>query len=219
LNGIFLTFEGLDGSGKTTQLRLLVNELRQRGFDVLSTCEPGGTILGKRLRESLLDEDCQVAPLAELLLFAADRAQHVQTLILPSLEKGKIVISDRYADATVAYQGAGRGFPSEIIDQTIELATGGLKPDLTLFFNLPTEESLSRTNSRVAEGFEQNRLDKEAAEFHQKVCEAYLQIAREEPERFRIVDAKGPINEIHKKVVEIVTQYIDSQKDKALSRK
>jgi dTMP kinase len=140
LRGKFITFEGIDGSGKSTQLELLAGDLRSRGIDVLTTREPGGTSLGRRLRELFLESEETVAPLAELLLFAADRAQHVEHLIKPALEAGRTVISDRYADATVAYQGAGRGFSKAIIEQVIELATSGLRPDLTLFFDVPDRD-------------------------------------------------------------------------------
>ncbi|MEO8073172.1 MAG: dTMP kinase, partial [Acidobacteriota bacterium] len=136
MRGKFITFEGVDGSGKSTQLRMLASELLMKGFEVLTTCEPGGTPLGRRLREAFLETEENVAPLAELLLFAADRAQHVNFLVKPALEEGKIVISDRYADATFAYQGAGRGFSESTVKQVIELATEGLKPDLTIFFDL-----------------------------------------------------------------------------------
>src|SRR6266478_1140312 len=137
--GAFITFEGIDGCGKSTQLRLLASELRVRALDIVTTREPGGTPLGKRLRAALLDIDEQVDPLAELLVFAADRAHHVRTLLLPALETNQIVLSDRYADATVAYQGAGRGFDSKLVSEIVRLATGGLKPDLTLLFDLPVE--------------------------------------------------------------------------------
>jgi dTMP kinase len=130
---------------------MLASELRLRGFDVLPTMEPGGTPLGRRLRAAFLETEETVAPLAELLLFAADRAQHVNFLVKPALEAGKIVISDRYADATAAYQGAGRGFSESAVSQIIELATGGLKPDLTLFFDLQIEQALRRTNSRSSD--------------------------------------------------------------------
>ncbi|HEY0048226.1 MAG TPA: dTMP kinase, partial [Pyrinomonadaceae bacterium] len=135
MRGKFITFEGIDGSGKSTQARLLAGELRLRGYDVLATMEPGGTPLGRRLREAFLETEEEVAPLAELLLFAADRAQHVEFLVKPALQDGKIVVSDRFADATAAYQGAGRGFPEKTINQIVNLATRGLQPDLTLFFD------------------------------------------------------------------------------------
>jgi dTMP kinase len=211
LSGIFLTFEGLDGSGKTTQLQLLASALSARGFDVLTTREPGGTLLGKRIRELILEIEDAPVPLAELLLFAADRAQHLETLVRPALAEGKIVISDRYADATDAYQGAGRGFPAEKIRQTIDLATENFKPHLTLFFDLPTEEALTRANSRVEES---NRLDKETLDFFERVRRAYLEISAAEPERFQIVDASGSIEEIHQKTLQIVGQFLESQNRK-----
>src|SRR3979490_2356318 len=147
--GTFITFEGIDGSGKSTQLRMLANFLKQAGCDVLSTREPGGTPVGNRLRAALLDAQEEVDPLTELLVFAADRAQHVRRVLRPALAAGEVVFSDRYADATVAYQGAGRGFSPELIAEIIELATEGLKPDLTLLFDLPLLESRTRTGRRT----------------------------------------------------------------------
>jgi dTMP kinase len=214
LGGVFITFEGIDGSGKSTQLRMLSSDLRVKGYDVLTTMEPGGTPLGRRLREAFLETEESVDPLAELLLFAADRAQHVRFLIKPKLEEGKIVISDRYADATTAYQGAGRGFAGETVSKVIELATDGLKPDLTLFFDLPVEAALQRTKRRDDQGEAKNRMDAEAADFYKRVREAYLEIARLEPERFRTVDASLSVGEIHSKVSEIVTIFLENEKRK-----
>ena len=148
MKGKFITFEGIDGSGKSTQLRMLAGDLRAGGIDVLTTCEPGGTPLGRHLREAFLETEETVAPMAELLSFAADRAQHVEFLIKPSIAAGRVVISDRYADATFAYQGAGRGFPEKKVLQVIDLATGGLKPDLTLFFDISVEEAIRRMVAR-----------------------------------------------------------------------
>src|SRR5689334_22309287 len=176
--GTFITFEGIDGSGKSTQLRLLGNFLRTSGCDVLLTREPGGTTLGLRLRAALLDAMEEVDPLTELLVFAADRAQHVRRQLRPALEAGQVVISDRYADATVAYQGAGRGFSPELISQIVQLATEGLKPDLTLLFDLPIEESTNRTARRTGKNsgkLSRDRLDIENADFHARVRDAYLQ--------------------------------------------
>src|SRR6185503_1177304 len=147
--GTFITFEGIDGSGKSTQLRLLGNFLSANGCDLLLTREPGGTTLGLRLRAALLDGMEEVDPLTELLVFAADRAQHVRRKLRPALEAGQVVIADRYADATVAYQGAGRGFSPELISQIVQLATDGLKPDLTLLFDLPVAESTNRPARRT----------------------------------------------------------------------
>src|SRR5437773_11674619 len=139
--GLFITFEGIDGCGKSTQLRLLASELRVRGIEVVTTREPGGTSLGQKLRAALLDVQEQVDPLAELLVFAADRAQHVRTHLLPALSANRVGLSDRYADATVAYQGVSSGIDENLINQIVELATGGLKTDLTLLFDLTVFES------------------------------------------------------------------------------
>jgi len=212
LHGKFISFEGIDGSGKSTQLRMLTSELRFRGLNVLSTCEPGGTPLGRRLREAFLETEENVAPLAELLLFAADRAQHVNFLVKPALEEGKIVVSDRYADATFAYQGAGRGFSESVINQVIELATSGLKPDLTLFFDLPIEKALLRTNSRNDAGGQKNRMDRETTFFYERVRAAYLKIAENEPERFRIIDAGGSTDEVKSLVLKIVSEFLENGK-------
>jgi dTMP kinase len=205
--GAFITFEGIDGCGKSTQLRLLASELRVRGLNVVSTREPGGTPLGKRLRAALLDVQEQVDPLTELLVFAADRAQHVRKQLLPALEAGQIVLSDRYADATVAYQGAGRGFEPGLIQEIVQLATGGLTPDLTLLFDLSVAESAVRTRRRVA-ARNTDRLDIESAEFHTRVRNAYLEIAEANPGRVRVIDARGSANETHAAVMNIVMPFL-----------
>ncbi|MDT4897906.1 MAG: dTMP kinase [Acidobacteriota bacterium] len=208
MGGAFITFEGIDGCGKSTQMRLLASELRMRGMEVVTTREPGGTPLGKRLRTVLLDPQIEVDPLAELLLFAADRAQHVRTMLRPAIESGSVVLSDRYADATAAYQGAGRNFTTEMITEVINLATGGLKPDLTLIFDLPVEECLARTSRRTETDNRTDRLDAEDAAFHTRVRNAYLQLAADEPDRVRVINASGSINETHDRVVEIVTPFL-----------
>src|SRR6266404_6926773 len=208
--GAFITFEGIDGCGKSTQLRLLASELRVRGLDIVTTREPGGTTLGKRLRAALLDVEEQVDPLAELLVFAADRAHHVRTLLSPALDSNQIVLSDRYADATVAYQGAGRGFEPKLIRDIVQLATGGLMPDLTLLFDLSVAESAVRTRRRVASR-NTDRLDIEDADFHTRVRDAYLEIARANPERIRIIDARGTVNQTHAAVMDIVLSFLEER--------
>lgn len=205
--GAFITFEGIDGCGKSTQLRLLASELRVRGLNIVSTREPGGTPLGKRLRAALLDVQEEVDPLTELLVFAADRAQHVRKQLLPALEAGQIVLSDRYADATVAYQGAGRGFEPSLIQEIVQLATGGLRPALTLLFDLSVAEAAVRTRRRVA-ARNTDRLDIENAEFHTRVRNAYLEIAKADPERIRVIDARGSANETHAKVMNLVMPFL-----------
>ena len=208
MSGKFITFEGIDGSGKSTQLRLLAADLRAAGHEVVTTREPGGTELGRQLREAFLETHEKVAPMAELLAFAADRAQHVEYLIKPALADGKIVISDRYADATFAYQGAGRGFAADKVNQVIALATGGLKPDLTIFFDIPVEMAITRMSVRHEAEAKANRMDAETAEFYHRVRDAYLTIAAAEPERFVIVDASGSVDEIQNKVAAIVGEII-----------
>ncbi len=195
MRGKFITFEGIDGSGKSTQLKLLVDMLRSKGTDVVATCEPGGTDLGRELRRVFLESGECVVPRAELLLFAADRSQHVELLIKPSLDAGKVVISDRYADATLAYQGAGRGFPEKLVREIIDVATEGLKPDMTLFFDLPADKAIGRMDRR--RGSQTNRMDAEGEVFYTRVRAAYLAIAAAEPERFRTIDADRPIGAIH----------------------
>lgn len=205
--GAFITFEGIDGCGKSTQLRLLASELRVGGLEVVTTREPGGTPLGKKLRAALLDVQEQVDPMAELLVFAADRAQHVRKHLRPALESKHVVLSDRYADATVAYQGAGRGFDAKLIEEIVRLATDGLKPDLTLLFDLSVAESVVRTSRRVASKHT-DRLDIENADFHTRVRNAYLKIAKAEPERVRVIDARGSIEETHVAVMKVVIPFL-----------
>ena len=187
---------------------MLAGTLRAKGVDFLSTFEPGDTPLGRRLREAFLETEENVAPIAELLLFAADRAQHVEFLIKPALAEGRTVISDRYADATLAYQGAGRGFDEETVNQVIALATGALKPDLTLFFDITVEHALQRMVAHEKGERIRNRMDSETADFYHRVRDAYLRIAGREPERFKIIDANGSVDETHENVVKLVTGFL-----------
>jgi dTMP kinase len=209
LASAFITFEGIDGCGKSTQLRMLASELRLRGREVVSTREPGGTPLGLRIRQLLLDSEEQVDPLAELLLYAADRAQHVRSHVRPALDSGHIVLSDRFADATVAYQGAGRGFPDEIVSELVALATGGLMPHLTLIFDLPVDESQRRQARRTSKGQKADRLDAEDAAFHTRVRDAYLRIAAADPERVRVIDASGSVQETQGHVMRAVMPFLE----------
>lgn len=187
---------------------MLTGDLRSRGVDVITTLEPGGTPLGRRLREAFLETEENVAPIAELLLFAADRAQHVELLVKPALEQGRIVISDRYADATVAYQGAGRGFDEKTINSIVSLATGGLKPDLTLFFDISVERAIERINRRDNDRGSRNRMDMESAGFYVEVRKAYLEIARKEPKRFIVIDSNGSVEETHKLVLDHMKSFL-----------
>jgi dTMP kinase len=162
------------------------------------------------LRAALLDATEEVDPLTELLVFAADRAQHVRRVLRPALEAGRAVISDRYADATAAYQGAGRGFAPELIAQIVQLATEGLKPDLTLLFDVSIDESINRTTRRSSNSRSnsRDRLDIEHADFHTRVRDAYLQIALAEPERVKLIDTSGPVERTHERVKEIIVPYL-----------
>jgi dTMP kinase len=208
VSGTFITFEGIDGSGKSTQLRLLAGYLKEAGCAVVLTREPGGTPLGIRLRGALLDAHEEVDPLTELLVFAADRAQHVRRVLRPAIAAGQVIISDRYADATVAYQGAGRGFSPELVADIVQLATEGLKPDLTVLFDLSVEDSIVRTNRRANGKQKGDRLDAEASDFHVRVRKAYLELARADPERIKIVETNRPAEETHKRVKEIVVPFL-----------
>ena len=207
VSGTFITFEGIDGSGKTTQLRLLAQFLRAQGCELLVTREPGGTPVGLSLRDALLDIRGEVDPLTELLVFAADRAQHVRKVIRPAIEKGAVLISDRYADATRAYQGAGRGFSRELINEIIQLATEGLVPDLTVLFDVTVEESVMRTTRRSAKN-KRDRLDIEKEDFHSRVREEYLRIAKAEPDRVKVIDASGTIDRTQQSLRDIVVPFL-----------
>lgn len=187
---------------------MLAGTLRAAGIDFITTHEPGGTPLGRRLREAFLETEETVAPIAELLLFAADRAQHVEMLIKPALADGRIVFSDRYADATFAYQGAGRGFDEDTVDRVISLATGGLKPGLTLFFDITVERALLRMSERRDSEAIRNRMDLETAEFYDRVRSSYHGIAAREPERFKIIEANGSVDETHEAVVRTINEFL-----------
>ncbi|HZS04853.1 MAG TPA: dTMP kinase [Blastocatellia bacterium] len=213
--GKFITFEGIDGCGKTTQLRLFERYLNSRNIPFISTREPGGTELGMKIRAALLNvSQGHVEPLAELLLYSADRAQHVRELVLPSLEEGRVVLSDRYADATVAYQGYGRGFDLKLINELTDLATGGLKPNLTLIFDLDVAVGLKRVHRRgdLADDETEDqadRLDREPLEFHERVRRGYLELAGREPARFRIIPAAGSIDVVRTLVIDAVRDLFE----------
>jgi len=211
--GKLITFEGIDGCGKSTQMRLLEQYLAERGFTVVSTREPGGTELGKKIRSALLDGGRgSVEPLAELLLYAADRAQHVRQVIMPALAEGIVVLSDRFYDATTVYQGYTRGFDLALVNQLNELATGGLKPDLTLLFDLDVETGLKRTWKRgygTSGAAQPDRLDQEPMEFHKRVRSAYLEIAAREPQRFRVIPSAGPVEETFKLMVKEISGLLN----------
>lgn len=201
---LFITFEGGEGSGKTTQIRLLAEFLEGKEMPCLLTREPGGTEIGAEMRKILLDgKNRHLSPLAELMLYAADRAQHIDETIRPSLQAGKNVLCDRFSDATVAYQGFGRALDLQLIAELNELATSGLKPDRTFLLDLPVEIGLARARDRLErQKSPEGRFEAEALSFHEKVRQGYLRLAHEEPERFRVIDATLDIEAIHRKIVQ-----------------
>ena len=185
--GFFITFEGTEGSGKTTQMKLLGEILKRYGVPFLLTREPGGSRLSTQLRHWILNRlEYNLMPEAELFLFLADRAQHVREVIRPALEKGKVVLCDRYTDSTLAYQGGGRGFDLKLLKTMNEAASGGLKPHLTILFDVPVEIGLKRARGR---GKGRDRMEREKLEFHRRVRRTFLQIARQERRRVLVVDA------------------------------
>ena len=206
---MFITLEGPDGGGKTTQASLLAEFLRQRGCDVVATREPGGTAIGDQVRAILSSLDnTAMHPRTEILLFQASRAQHVEQIIRPHLAKGGIVVCDRYADSTLAYQGYGHQVDLERLRLIVDFATGGLKPDLTLLLDIDVEEGLRRrTNSG-----EWNRLDAYALAFHRRVRQGYFELARQEPGRWVTVDAGRPEELVQEELRRVVLQRLEMTK-------
>lgn len=202
MTGLFAVFEGVDGSGKSTQAARLAGWLERAGHQALLTREPGATPLGAALRELLLAGRVEVAPRAELLLYAADRAQHVADVIEPALRAGRVVVSDRFADSTVAYQGAGRGLPVEEVEAVARLAAGGLVPDLTVLLDLDPELAAGRL---AGPG---DRLEREAAAFHRRVRACFLSLAGRAPERYLVLDAAGGVEELAGRVSERVAALL-----------
>lgn len=199
MKGKFIVLEGIDGSGKTTQLKLLGDKLTDRGLPVLYTREPGGTRIGEKIREILLNpEYSELVPRAEAFLYAAARAQHVTQVILPSLAEGKIVLCDRFLDSSLAYQGFGRGIDISLLERINEPATGGLLPDLTIIFNFCAEGGMDRINQS---GRSIDRIEREKGEFHQKVSRGYLALAGRDPARYRVIDANRPVDQVHRDVM------------------
>ena len=192
MRGIFITFEGIEGSGKSTLLYNVAAAMRRSGIDPLMTREPGGTSLGVAIRKALLSPDMdEINPVAELMLFAADRAQHMSRVIKPSLEEGQVVLCDRFSDATIAYQGYGREIPLKVITAIDHLATMGVQPDMTILLDLPVETGLTRARTRNdrSTGIEETRMDDEEVTFHQRVRDGYLKLYSSQPERFLVLDA------------------------------
>jgi len=208
---MFITFEGIEGCGKTTQIKLLIPVLQAKGYECIATREPGATEIGRRIRAILLDAaHTTMLPLTELLLYEADRAQHVHEVIKPALAANKVVVSDRFFDATTVYQGYARGFDLELIQQIHRIVLGGLRPDLTLILDLPVDLGLKRAWQRInsqSGGLPEDRFEKEAFAFHERVRQGYLTLAGGEPERFRVIDASRNPQTIHKDIAEIVLSF------------
>ncbi|UDY23816.1 dTMP kinase [Nocardioides sp. Kera G14] len=206
--GVFVCFEGGEGSGKSTQSTLLAEALIGLGFTPLLTREPGGTPVGQTIREIVLSPSTgALADKTEALLYAADKAEHIETLVLPALQRGEVVIMDRYVDSTLAYQGAGRTLPVDEVEQVARWATGDLRPHLTVVLDLEPSAGLDRFEGR-------DRIEGESLEFHQRVREAFVAMASASPEHYVVIDARAPIDEIHReilaRVMPLLTQAVHS---------
>ena len=197
--GLFITFEGADGCGKTTQINLLNEYLTKKNYNTVVTLEPGGCDIGKNLRQILLHHKGFVSNTAELFLYLADRAQHIEEIVIKNIQEGNIVLCDRCIDSTVAYQGYARGGDIERINLLNEIATGGVKPDITFILDIDSEIAQQRLGS------EKDRLEKEGLEFHKKVRFGYLELAKKYPERIKVINSNMPIEEVFLEV----KKYID----------
>ena len=208
--GRFITFEGIDGSGKTTQMRILAERLRREGRDVFEAVEPGGTAVGAQIRRILLDSANQdLRPTTELLLYFASRAQNVEQCILPALSAGKIVLCDRFTDSTLAYQGYARSLGEETVLTLDRIACHGLTPDLTLLVDLDLDTGLARAQVRNAgTAASETRMDDQSIQFHRKVREAYLELAKKHAGRFRVIDGRGTPESVAALVWESVAAYV-----------
>lgn len=200
--GLFITFEGADGSGKTTQLNNIKNFLEEKGFDVVVTREPGSLELGKKIRNILLHYDGVVADRCEIFLFLADRAQHVETFIKPAIDEGKIVLCDRHTDSTIAYQGYGRNQDIELLKKLNEIAVNGLRPDLTMLFDVSTETAQERVGS------EKDRMESAGIEFHRKVRQGYLELYKENLDRIKLINANNSIETVFEDAKNIIIDLI-----------
>jgi dTMP kinase len=204
--GLFISFEGIEGSGKSTQAKLLKEYLLKSKYNVVLTVEPGGTLIGEEIRRILLSlENKNMLPKTELLLYNASRAQHIEELILPSLEDGKVVITDRFTDSTIAYQGYGRGIDLSLILDIDRIVNNSLRPNVTILLDLDVEEGLRRNRGIN----KRDRLEFEEIEFHKRVRVGYLEIASKERDRIKIIDASGSIEDVHEKIKCIITEVLE----------
>ena len=207
---MFITLEGPEGSGKSMQIRELADFVREQGFEVLTTREPGGTFIGDQIREVIMRMDnTMMHPNTEILLFCAARAQIVTEVIRPNLEKGVVVISDRYGDSTLAYQGYGHGLDLQILKDILKFATGGLQPDLTLLLDLEVDEGLNR---KIKGGSEWNRLDAQKVEFHKRVRNGYKEMALAEPDRWRVINASNEPHIVQQDIRKVILKKLECVK-------
>jgi dTMP kinase len=210
---LFITFEGIEGCGKTTQIKRLAKTLESYGIPCVSTLEPGGTGIGQDIRRVLLDsKNSHLSALAELILYAADRAQHIEEIIMPALDQGRWVICDRFFDATVAYQGAGRGIDMDFIKTLNDKVTKGTRPDITLLLDCPAEIGIKRALSRnniTQDG--QDRFEREKIEFHKKVRDCYLALSRHE-KRFSVIDATLSEDAVEQQILKVIVPHIEGWK-------
>ena len=208
MKGKFISFEGIEGTGKSTQAKLLQQGLLGLGYEVILTEEPGGTLISLRVREILLSVDhTNMKPLTELLLYNAARAQHIEEVILPALNRGAVVITDRFTDSTFAYQGYGRGIDLDLLESIDKIATNGLRPDMTMLLDLDVETGLKR-NRRINKT---DRLELEDVEFHKRVRKGYHELAAKEPERIKVLDASVGIEELNIVIAGIIPDFIGRQ--------
>ena len=208
MKGVFISFEGIEGTGKSTQAKLLAEYLREKGHRVIQTMEPGGTRISLKIRELLLSPDSrEMDHVTELLLYNAARVQHIKEVIGPALERGEIVITDRFSDSTVAYQGYARGLDLKLIDSLDLIATQKLRPDITILLDIDVKTGLAR-NKVLNKG---DRLELEDISFHERVRKGFIQIAAREPERIKVVDCSESLEGVHQKVVKILSELLENR--------
>lgn len=212
--GLFITIEGPDGAGKSTQAELVAKYLRQLGLEVVLTREPGGTDLAEKIRALVLTPSSEkVAPMTEVLLYAASRTQHVEKLVKPVLARGAVVISDRFVDSSVAYQGFGRGLGADAVWEINQWALAGLLPDLTIVLDLELTIGRQRTMERdQRQNQEPDRLERENLDFHQRVREGFLALAKQDPDRIHVVSADGNVDQVHQRILFLVDRLLNERK-------
>ncbi len=204
--GLFITFEGVDGCGKTTQLTKTKEFLESKGYDVVVTREPGAGEIGNKIREMLLHYNGNISDKCEMFLFLADRAQHIENLIKPSVDKGKVVLCDRHTDSTLAYQGFARGQDIELLNKLNKIAVNGIIPDLTLLYDLDTDIAQERV------GLNKDRMESVNIEFHKKVRNGYLSLQKKYPERIKLINANNSIEKVFEQTKDIVLQLIQEKR-------